>query len=257
MSLMKKNNVVMLRVFSSFPKVRPPLPAEYRRVYEREYQLNRGGGSFLTRMAAALEAWMHKRVATISGVGTCVLELGAGNLNHLAYENDFSNYDVVEPFKALYESRAEIEKIRHFYDSIDDIPLETHYQRVISIAVLEHLDSLPAIVAKSALLLTDDGVFQAGIPTEGGFLWGMAWRLSTGVGFWLRNKLPYGVLMRHEHVNDAEEIEAVVRYFFSEVRVCRYPLPLRHLSFYSYLEARRPNLARVTEYLRTGEVSID
>lgn len=51
----------------------------------------------------------------------------------------------------------------------------------------------------------------------------MAWRLSTGVGFWLRNKLPYGVLMRHEHVNDAEEIEAVVRYFslkyvFADIR---------------------------------------
>lgn len=254
---MKKNNGLMPHVFSSFPKVRQPLPAEYQQIYEREYQLNRGGGSFLTRMAAALEAWMHRRVAAISGAGVCVLELGAGNLNHLAYEKELSSYDVVEPFKALYEGRAEIGKIRSFYSNIDDIPLETRYQRVISIAVLEHLESLPAIVAKSALLLRNGGVFQAGIPTEGGFLWGIAWRLSTGVSFWLRNKLTYGVLMRHEHINDADEIEAVIRYFFSDVRICRYPLPLRHLSFYSYLDARRPNLARVNEYLRTGEVYID
>jgi hypothetical protein len=254
---MKQNNGDMPCVFPSFPKVRPPLPAKYRQIYEREYQLNRGGGSFLTRMAAGLEAWMHRRVASISVVGACVLELGAGNLNHLIYEKDCSSYDVVEPFKALYEGSTEVGKIRRFYDSIDDINVGTLYQRVISIAVLEHLENLPAIVAKSARILTNDGVFQAGIPTEGGFLWGMAWRLSTGVGFWLRNKLTYGVLMRHEHVNDAEEIEAVVRYFFSEVRVCRYPLPLRHLSFYSYLEARRPNMIRVNEYLRTSEVPID
>lgn len=254
---MKNNNVRIQKLLASFPRARSLLPAKYREVYEREYQLNRGGGSFLTRIAAALEAWMHRKVAIGSSGHACVLELGAGNLNHLVYEKSYSGYDVVEPFKALYEDRAEIEKVRHFYDSIDDVPLENRYQRVISIAVLEHLESLPAIVAKSACLLTEDGVFQAGIPSEGGALWGIAWRFSTGIGFWLRNRLPYGVLMRHEHVNDADEIEAVLRYFFSDVSVCRYPLTLLHLSFYSYLEARRPRLARVNEYLSSGEVCSD
>lgn len=251
---MKKNNNVNQRIFSVYPKLRSPLPDDYLLIYEREYKLNRGGGSFLTRLSAALEAWMHKKVSDISFFNDSILELGAGNLNHLSYENDFSIYDVVEPYRPLYEGSIEIAKIRKFYDSIDEIPSSNHYQRVISIAVLEHLENLPLIVAKSAVLLTKDGVFQAGIPTEGGFFWGIAWRFSTGLGFWLRNKLPYGVLMRHEHLNDSKEIEAVVRYFFSDVHVSRFPIPLRHFSFYSYLEARKPNLVHVHEYLKTGKI---
>ena len=33
--------------------------------------------------------------------GEDILELGAGNLNHIKYENSFKNYDIVEPFGAL------------------------------------------------------------------------------------------------------------------------------------------------------------
>jgi hypothetical protein len=117
------------------------------------------------------------------------------------------------------------------------------------VAVLEHLDDLPMIVARAALLLRDDGVFQAGIPSEGGFLWTLAWRTTTGVAYWLRNRLDYGVLMHHEHLNTAAEIEAVVGHFFGKVEVARFPLPLRQLSFYSYLEARQPNADRARAYL--------
>lgn len=253
---MKKNKQVQ-SILSQFPKVRSTLPPQYQEIYKREYVLNRGGGSFLTRVAAALEGWMHRRVAQGAMPGGAVLEIGAGNLNHLAFENSTVSYDVIEPFKALYEGSGNAVKIRRFYDDINDIPLSFHYQRVISIAVLEHLDKLPTVVAKAALLLDQGGRFQAGIPSEGGFLWGAAWRFSTGIGFWLRNKLPYGVLMRHEHVNDASDIESVVRYFFKDVSISRYPLPLRHLSFYSYIEAQSPDLKRAAAYLRGDGVSLD
>ncbi len=55
--------------------------------------------------------------------------------------------------------------------------------------------------------------------------------------------------MRHEHLNTAAEIEAVVRTFFGEVKIARFPLPLRHLSFYTYLEARHPLRAEATAFL--------
>ena len=57
----------------------------------------------------------------------------------------------------------------------------------------------------AALRLEADGVFQAGIPSEGGFLWGIAWRLSTGISYYLRTGLGYGVVMRHEHIDSAFE----------------------------------------------------
>jgi hypothetical protein len=43
-------------------------------------------------------------------------------------------------------------------------------------------------VKSEKCVLTQDerGIFQAGIPTAGGALWGCAWRFGTGIGFRLR-----------------------------------------------------------------------
>jgi hypothetical protein len=234
-------------ILRRYPKQRPPLPPAFQGIYEQEYKLNRQGGSVITKMSSGLEAWMHRMVA--AGPAGDVLELGAGTLNQMQYEMPQVGYDVVEPFTALYAGRPEISRVRNFYVDIADVQPTQRYQRVTSVAVLEHLSDLPGIVARSATLLAPDGVFQAGIPSEGGFLWTLAWRTTTGVAYWLRNRLDYGVLMRHEHLNTAVEIEAVVRHFFAEVRIARFPLPLRHLSFYTYIEARRPNRERASSYL--------
>jgi hypothetical protein len=234
-------------ILARYPKRRPPLLPEYQRVYEREYKLNRQGGSVITRISAGLEAWMHRRVAALAAGD--VLELGAGTLNQLPYEAPHPIYDIVEPFAALYADSPNVARVRHIYADIADVPPTQRYRRVTSVAVLEHLDDLPLVVARSALLLADDGAFQAGIPSEGGFLWALAWKTTTGVAYWLRNRLNYGMLMRHEHLNTAAEVEAVTRLFFGDVKVSRFPLPFRHLSFYAYLEARRPNRDRAAEYL--------
>ena len=235
-------------ILAQYPKTRPPLPAAYQAVYEREYRLNRDGGSFVTRISSGLEGWMHRRVATLAGEGD-VLELGAGTLNQLDYEPPQAGYDIVEPFVALYADSPLLPRLRHVYADIGEVPAERRYRRITSVAVLEHLVDLPGIVARSALLLDPAGVFQAGIPSEGGFVWTLAWRTTTGVAYWRRNRLDYGVLMRHEHVNTAAEIEAVVGHFFGELDVARFPLPGRQLSFYSYLAARRPNRERAAAYL--------
>ena len=120
------------------------------------------------------------------------------------------------------------------------MPEGSRYDRVISVAVLEHLEKLPEQVARCGLALAEGGVFQAGIPSEGGFLWGATWRLTTGISFRMRTGLPYRLLMRHEHINGAQEILRVVRHFFERVRVRRFPLPLHHLSLYAYIHAERP-----------------
>jgi hypothetical protein len=234
-------------ILARYPKRRPPLPEAYQRIYEREYKMNREGGSFITRISSGLEAWMHRRVAQAPAAD--VLEIGAGTLNQLQYEAAQSRYDVVEPFAALYEASPALGKVDTVYADLAEVPADRRYGRVTSVAVLEHLDDLPSIVARSALLLREDGVFQAGIPSEGGALWTLAWRTTTGVAYWLRNRLDYGVLMHHEHLNTAAEIEAVVGYFFGELNVARFPLPLRQASFYSYLEARRPHTDRAKAFL--------
>lgn len=237
----------MTTLLASYPRVRPPLGAPYRAVYEREIRLNRTGGSILNRVAMALEGWMH-RVTAERAVPGSVLEIGAGTLNHLPYEPACA-YDAIEPNKFLWSDSPNLTRVRKMYESVAVVPEGSAYDRVLSVAVLEHLEALPEVVARAALLLKPEGRFQAGIPSEGGFLWGAAWRLTTGIGYRLRNGLPYGPLMRYEHINDAEDILAVLRYFFTEVTVRRFPLPLHHLSFYAYVEASGVNIARCRTYL--------
>jgi len=226
--------------FAHFPKTRPPLPPSYRAIHEREYIANRTEGGVANRIARFLESWMHRQVAaTAPGRAHAILELGAGSLNHLPWEQAYQRYDVVEPFKALYEASPQRDRIHQFYASLAEVPKDQRYDRVISIAVLEHLLDLPAEVARAASHLHADGVFCAGIPSEGAWLWKMAWKYGTGLAFKRRTGLDYAVVMRHEHVNTAQEIEACVRYFFADVTVKRFPLPFKPLSLYTFVEGKR------------------
>jgi hypothetical protein len=182
---------------------------------------------------------MHRRIARLQS-GRGLLELGAGTLNHLQYESAMP-YDIVEPWPALYQHSGTQDRVTHTYTSIAEIPEHVRYGRIISVAVLEHVENLPDLVARSGLLLDGHGVFQAGIPAEGGMLWGLAWRSMTGSAYRLRTGLPYAPVMRHEHLNTAAEIIAILRHFFRSVELSWFPLPSRHLSFYCYIEARDPD----------------
>lgn len=55
--------------------------------------------------------------------------------------------------------------------------------------------------------------------------------------------------MKHEHVNNAAEIETLIHYIFKDIKICRYPLPFYHASFYSYIEAKEPRMEIVTSIL--------
>lgn len=228
-------------LLKSWPRTRDPLPAGYSRVYVAHHRDNRRGGSILQKAVLWMESWMHRTVAGSARPGDRVLEIGAGTLNHVSYEPQRSIYDVVEPFKALYVDSPERAAIRNLYDEIEEVPIEARYDRIISIAVLEHVEDLSGMIARAALLLERHGRFHSGIPSEGGFLWGLTWRATTGIAFRLKTGLDYGVLMRWEHINTAAEIEAVIRRFFRSIVVKRFPLSMRHLSFYTVIEATEPD----------------
>ena len=188
---------------------------------------------------------MHRRVAAAPAYPT--LELGAGTLNHLRYEAPEGDYDVVEPMAHLLDDSPKLARVRDRFATIREIDPARRYRRIVSVAVLEHMEDLPGDVARAGLLLAGGGRFQAGIPAEGGFAWGLGWRVTTGLSFRLRNRLDYGTVMRHEHLSTDLEILAVVRHFFEDVRIWRFPLPLRHLSLYAALEASSPRLGRCRE----------
>jgi len=201
----------------------------------------------MSRLSQFVESWMHIQVSGFKH-GSSILELGAGTLNHLPYERD-GEYDIVEPFEALLEGNPLRAKVRQIYRDIADVPASQKYDRIISVAALEHFENLPHALATCGLLLNTGGRLQSGIPSEGGILWGLAWRITTGLAYRLRTGMSYGNLMRHEHLSTAPEIISLIRYFFTDVRIRRFPFGSHHLSLYAYIQASTPRLDRCQDYL--------
>jgi hypothetical protein len=243
------------RLLARFPKTRPPLSPQLEAIYVRQYQENRTGGSRAASVAQRLEAWMHRRVAAdVQDGARDTLELGAGTLNQLAYEPAGGAYDIVEPFRELFEDAPGRDRVRDVFADIADVPAGRRYQRITSVAALEHICDLPVALARAARLLTPDGAFRAAIPAEGGLLWTLGWRMTTGLEFRLRHGLDYGELMSHEHVNTAAEIERLVGEVFGEVRIESFGLG-RQLSLYRFIAARAPRLDVAERWLARFEGS--
>ena len=229
-------------ILTGYPKRRRPLPEEYARIYAEAYAANRRGATPASSLAQRMESWMHRQVAAdvqVAAPTGPTLEVGAGTLNHLPYEPRVGNYDIVEPFRELYEGSPGLARVRRIYADVAEIAPGTSYDRIVSLATLEHICELPQVVGNVASLLSPQGCFRVAIPSEGCLLWRLGWGLTTGVEFRLRYGLDYGVLMRHEHVNTAREIEEVLRYFFADVQA-RFLGLNRSLSFYQFFNCTAP-----------------
>jgi 2-polyprenyl-3-methyl-5-hydroxy-6-metoxy-1,4-benzoquinol methylase len=232
---------------AAYPKQRPPLSEADEKVFRKNYHKNRSGEGAL-RIVTWAEGWMHREIVRRRSGGD-ILEVGAGNLNHLPYEREFSAYDIVEPWVELQKDSPTSGVLRHTFRSVDEIPPAETYDRILSIATFEHLTDLPQIVAKVAKHLCPQGVLQVAIPSEGSLSWSVSWRATTAVLYWLKYRRNYAHGVRHEHVNTAMEVEEVIRHFFRNVSIRKWPLPWFHLSLYTYIEAIDPDLQRVREYL--------
>lgn len=232
-----------------FPKTREPLPPEYAAFHEQFYTAAREGKHAGASVALKLEEWMH-RLACDPPNGFPLLELGAGTLNHVKFERADGRYDVVEPMKVLYDGKSELSRITHLYADTSEVPSEARYKRIVSIATFEHILNAPEIIARSALLLDPLGNFRAGIPSEGGLMWYLAYMFGTGTTFRLKYGLDYSKFQRYEHVNKAWEIEGLCRIFFKSVRVQRWPFPFLHGSIYTHIDAWDPKEEAARAYLR-------
>lgn len=240
---------ILDELLATYPRSRIPLPAAWQQIYEKTYKESRGGKTLLYKLTQLLESWMHRQVRFL-GRTERLLEIGAGTLNHVRFETDIGRYDVVEPFHELYAGSPEAGRIHSFYSDIAEIQDTERFDRIVSVAVLEHILDLPLAIAQAGLHLEEGGVFAAGIPSEGGFLWGCSWRATVGLSARMRYGLDYGDLMRYEHVSTASEIIAVVSHFFRKCEVRRFPLPLHHMSLYSCIIASEPMKERCFAYIR-------
>jgi hypothetical protein len=198
-----------------------------------------------------MEGWMHRRVAAdaknLSNPGA-TLEIGAGNLNHLAYEATTQPYDIVEPSAYLLKTAQSLSRVRDIYEDVKQVPTDRRYDRILSIATFEHLCDLPEVVARAALLLQPGGEFRVAIPSEGTELWQLAQNLTTGLEFRLRYRLDYRILRRYEHVNTADEVEDILSRLFNSLK-CQVFGVSRRLSIYQFFACGSPRLEICRSYL--------
>ena len=237
-------------MFEQFPKVRPPLPKDIQDIYASSYKLNREGKTVASWLSQKLESWLHKQVAKDvleREIRKTTLEIGAGTLNQLQYEPEVGPYDIVEPFKELYEGSPHLKRIRNAYADMKQVPGQCKYDRITSVAAFEHICNLPEVIARCGLLLKQDGMLRVSIPNEGSLLWELGWRISTGLEFRLKYGLDYGWIMRHEHVNKASEIENQLEYFFKNVK-CKIFGISKSLSFYRFYCCRYPIIERCRKF---------
>ncbi len=235
-----------------FPKARPPLPEPYRLIYAEHYKKNRDGATKITFLSMRMEKWLHRVVAEdvlhiSSNIST--LEIGAGTLNQLSFEPKVSTYDIVEPFSYLYQYSSNLHRVRQIYSDISEIPGGNAYSRITSIASFEHITNLPEVVARAVLLLEENGSLRASIPNEGTLLWRLG-TLITGFEFRRLYNLDYQILMNHEHVNTAAEIETILKYFFARVTSKSFGIS-RCLSFYRFFHCTKPLYETAGRYLKT------
>lgn len=238
-------------MFDNFPKKRNALPEKYKAIYSTYYKKNREGHTAAASISQRLEAWLHKKVAEdvklISNRST--LEIGAGTLNQLKHE-DTQPYDIIEPFRSLFADSPFLNKIRNIYNDIDEIDLQNIYDRITAVATFEHVVDLPKVVAKSCLLLNPSGSLRVAIPNEGTYLWTFCWRMSTGLEFELKHRMSFKVLMEHEHVNTAKEIEDILKYFYEEQKCSLFGIH-KQFALYRFYECTRPKIDAAREYLKT------
>ena len=230
-------------MFENFPKKRLALPKEYEMIYTSHYFKNREGKTSASSLSHKMEEWMHRKVAADvknynRGEEIFTLEIGAGTLNQFHYE-DAGVYDIVEPFKVLYESSEYLKNVRNIYENIYQVDGLNKYDRITSIATFEHILDLPEVVEKSCKLLKTNGCLRVAIPNEGTILWILGWKLTTGIEFKLKYKLNYKLLMEYEHVNTAKEIEKVLKYYYKDVHSKSFGIN-KYIAFYRFFECKNP-----------------
>jgi len=244
-------------MFDRFPKKRPPLPKRIEEIYSAYYKANREGQTTASSLAQRVESWMHKQVAkdlANSPDGKkATLEIGAGTLNQLQHEPAGGRYDIVEPFKSLYSGSPLLGRVQNIYADISEVPNHSRYDRITSVATFEHVLNLPEVVARCGHLLTANGVLRAAIPSEGTIIWTLGWKLTTGLEFRIKHGIDYGLLMKHEHVNTAKEIEEVLRFFFDTVE-CSVLGLAKSLSLYQFYACSNPRTDKCREYAGQSNV---
>jgi len=168
--------------------------------------------------------------------GMRTLELGAGNGDHLEYEDlDRQEYWVNDRRASqidLIQSRfPNVKAIHSDCQEGFDVP-DSHFDRIIANNVLEHLTNLPKAIQQFDRLLSDKGQLGIIIPCDPGFAYRFGKFFTTERAFKKRYKQSYTWFTDSEHINAPEEVMHVLLKRFKIVHRQYFPfiVPIKHIN---------------------------
>lgn len=216
----------------SWPKIRLALTDEQKRVWEDWYDhyLNNVYSAQSSRFGR-IHQFSHEYPLRSASAGGRTLEIGPGTGSHLEFEDSAKivEYVGVELRPTFADAVAKRNpKARLVVGDCQkrlDLP-DGHFDRVLAIHILEHLENLPAALVEIKRVLRPGGLFSVIIPAEGGLGYWLGRKVSVQRIFEKRYHQAYGPYIKYEHVNTAREVLAELNPLFRTVHREFYPLRL-------------------------------
>jgi SAM-dependent methyltransferase len=212
-----------------WPKDVPPLDAEQNRISN---DFMRHWHEVLPAKYGSIERFNHGYPLRILPEASSfkTLEIGAGIGAHLAFEDlSRQDYHCIE----LRQNMADAINERFpgvtaiVGDCQKDLPYgDATFDRVVVVHVLEHLPDLPGCLDEVKRVLKPGGIFSVVLPCDPGLAYEVARKISAERIFKKRYGLPYGWLIRREHINSPQEILALLDERFEEKDRTYWPLHL-------------------------------
>jgi SAM-dependent methyltransferase len=210
-----------------WPKLVPPLDAEQRAISD---DFMRHWHEVLPKKYGSIERFNHGYPLRFlpDQPRFKTLELGAGLGAHLAFEElPRQDYHCIELRQNMAD--AITQRFPEVTAAVGDcqrhLPYDdAFFDRIVVVHVLEHLPDLPACLDEAKRVLKPGGLISVVLPCDPGLAYEVARKISAERIFKKRYGLPYGWLIRREHINSPLEILQLLSERFTEIDRSYFPL---------------------------------
>ena len=173
-----------------------------------------------------------------------VLEIGAGSgalLRHM-HPKRYVGIDIA--MDGLAELKRRFPEALVICASATRLPFsDDAFEHIVCYHTLEHLYHIAESLEEMSRVMSDDGILDYGIPTEGGFAFWLGRQLLTGRHLRRTYDLDVNHVMDREHINDAPRVLKFLRLHFQKVERRYWPirfLPLLSINALIYGQVSGP-----------------